>query len=162
MTYDSLTVANTLISKMSGLTNIQLQKLLYFAHAKYLLLTDGKEGLVDEDFYAWEFGPVSKDLYHVAKGFGREPIKEPFSTFYISDIAGFSFMKKDPEFVPESDEQAIRAINETIQLFGNYRASDLVNKSHELGSPWAQVYDGNKNTTITNSSIYEYYRASGL
>ena len=43
------------------ITNLKLQKLVYYAQAWYLAFLD--KPLFDEDFEAWVHGPVNRDLY---------------------------------------------------------------------------------------------------
>ena len=55
------------------ITNLKLQKLLYYAQAWYMVNFDGKK-LFDDDIEAWQFGPVIKSIYNLFKDFGRKPI----------------------------------------------------------------------------------------
>src|SRR5262249_51853966 len=54
------------------LTQIPLQKILYFAHA-WFLARRGRP-LVDEEFEAWEYGPVVRSIHEQFKRFGDAPI----------------------------------------------------------------------------------------
>lgn len=76
--YDARAVANALLDRAeaSGMavTNLALQKLVYFAHG--LMLTRHGRALVDGYFEAWEHGPVHPVLYGAFKHSGREPIAE--------------------------------------------------------------------------------------
>eukprot|EP00826_Nyctotherus_ovalis_P042107 TRINITY_DN4299_c0_g1_i16.p2 TRINITY_DN4299_c0_g1~~TRINITY_DN4299_c0_g1_i16.p2 ORF type:complete len:120 (+),score=6.22 TRINITY_DN4299_c0_g1_i16:161-520(+) len=44
------------------ITNLKMQKLLYYAQGTYLALKDEK--LFDEDLVAWTHGPVVKEIYY--------------------------------------------------------------------------------------------------
>jgi uncharacterized phage-associated protein len=46
------------------LSNLQMQKILYLAHMVYMDKNSG-EPLVDEDFQAWDYGPVLPSLYYI-------------------------------------------------------------------------------------------------
>jgi uncharacterized phage-associated protein len=58
----------------SFISNLKLQKLVYYTQAWHLALHDLP--LFDEDFEAWVHGPVIPDLYHTYKHFGWKPIQE--------------------------------------------------------------------------------------
>lgn len=53
-----------------SVTNLKLQKLLYFLEALYMVETN-EDYLYNEDFYAWNFGPVSNIVYNEYKFFGK-------------------------------------------------------------------------------------------
>jgi len=56
----------------SFLSNLKLQKLVYYAQAWHLALHDTP--LFKEDFEAWVHGPVIPELYQEYKKFGWQPI----------------------------------------------------------------------------------------
>ena len=51
-------------------TNLQLQKILYIAHMVYAGKNNGKRLIADDDFEAWDYGPVLSGLYHRISVFG--------------------------------------------------------------------------------------------
>ena len=53
-------------------TNLSLQKLLYFTHAEFLTATE--RPLIRHNFEAWEYGPVLPYVYREFKSFGADPI----------------------------------------------------------------------------------------
>jgi uncharacterized phage-associated protein len=58
----------------SFISNLKLQKLVYYAQAWHLALHE--KPLFDEDFEAWIHGPVIPELYHHYKHFSWKPIQE--------------------------------------------------------------------------------------
>jgi uncharacterized phage-associated protein len=58
----------------SFISNLKLQKLVYYAQAWHLGLYD--RPIFDEDFQAWVHGPVIPELYQAYKHFGWKPIQE--------------------------------------------------------------------------------------
>jgi uncharacterized phage-associated protein len=58
----------------SFISNLKLQKLVYYAQAWHLALHHTP--LFQEDFEAWVHGPVIPELYQKYKGFGWKPILE--------------------------------------------------------------------------------------
>ena len=73
--YDPRAVANLLLDTADefgvDVTNLALQKLLYFAHGHFLKQIG--QPLVQGAFEAWNNGPVHPAIYHAFKGAGREP-----------------------------------------------------------------------------------------
>ena len=76
----------------SYISNLKLQKLVYYSQAWHLALHD--QALFDEDFEAWVHGPVIPGLYHSYKHFGWKPIQEeitldlPEATLsYLKEVA---------------------------------------------------------------------------
>jgi uncharacterized phage-associated protein len=54
------------------ITNLALQKLLYFAHALFLI--ERKRPLISGYFEAWEYGPVHPTVYQAFKSARDKPI----------------------------------------------------------------------------------------
>lgn len=65
-----LAVANSMGDYLS---NLKLQKLVYYTQAWHLAMFDS-DTLFDEDFQAWIHGPVLVKLYNDYKTFGFRPI----------------------------------------------------------------------------------------
>ncbi len=113
-------------------TNLTLEKLLYFYEAIYMVIS-GDERLFNEEFYAWDFGPVNKIVYNKYKKFGRASLPDtlttdidPINNYYISIL---------------------------YSLFKDYTAFDLVSLSHSEGSPWDEINKESKGNPIDKSEI---------
>ncbi len=65
------------------LTNLKLQKLLYYAQAWHLALKG--EALFEEDFQAWVHGPVLLSQYHRFKEYKWMPIQDEVAAPEVSD-----------------------------------------------------------------------------
>ena len=122
-------------------TNLKLQKLLYFLEAIYMINTKENK-LFDEEFTAWDFGPVNKELYDKYKINGREslPVNENIS---INPI----------------NEEYIKVL---FRLFGSFSAFQLVAVSHGPGSPWDEInkkYNGeiDRNVVIDKLQTKEWF-----
>lgn len=60
-----------------NLTNLELQKVMYFSFGEYLVKKGFNEtitNLYDEKFQGWQYGPVIKSVYQKYRLFGRYPI----------------------------------------------------------------------------------------
>ncbi len=99
-------------------TNLMVEKLLYFLEAIYMVMTD-EDYLFNEDFYAWNFGPVSDRVYQEYKYFGNLPI-----------------ILEENVNIPKKNEIYVEHLYEMFSDFSSY---DLVNLSHSKGSPWYEI-----------------------
>lgn len=131
-----LAKANTESSEESDISNLKLQKLVYYAQAFHLAIFESS--FFNEDFEAWTHGPVCPSLYHKYKGYGSSPI--PFD----SNIDLSIFTNEQLELLDE--------VNET---FGQYSAWRLRNMTHEE-SPWLEKEE--TAGIIEKSTMMEFYK----
>ena len=116
-------VANCFIELASNedendLTNLKLQKLLYFAQGHYL--AKEKQPLFEEPIEAWSLGPVVKDVYNQFKHCGAFPI-----TAFDKGVEKSTLPKETKGFIGEIWEE-----------YGKYSAEHLVDLTHSDNSPW--------------------------
>ena len=80
--YDPRAIANLMLDEADRrgwmITNLALQKLLYFAHGIHL--TKEKQPLVSGYFEAWQYGPVHPAVYRAFKPSGAAPISTRVDT----------------------------------------------------------------------------------
>ena len=123
-----------------GLSNLKLQKLLYFA--QMVALGAHEKEIVREDFQAWALGPVNSDLYHEAKIYGSRPV-ESLPTIVGHGPVGLS---KD-------------LLDEVLDSMGGMTVGDLIRISHWSGGAWAKNYvKGDKSRVIPKADMAEEYR----
>ena len=101
-------------------SNLKLQKLLYFVRAEFLANT-GKP-CFPEDIEAWDFGPVVPEVYHKYKVYGSLCIP-----YMDSGLIG--------RIAP--DDQ--RRINGIVDKCTQYTASQLAEITHRQ-TPWIEAY----------------------
>lgn len=126
-------------------SNLQLQKILYFLQLVYCRTQGGRALLFPEPFQAWPYGPVLPDIYHEYSEYGGRAIEKSYAN-------GISF---------GSNDGVVAFINEGVDLLSKKSPWDLVRISHAQGSPWHQVYrDGvGYKAEIDNALIVEAARA---
>ncbi len=117
-----------------GITNLKLQKVLYFVQAYYLAKL-GKP-IFSDNLEAWEYGPVVPSVYRKYKSNGSNPI--------ISE--------EDKSSLTEEDKSIIKSIWNT---FGGYSASRLVDITH-AHAPWKEA-NQMPSKIISHRSLKEYY-----
>lgn len=96
----------------TGITNLQLQKVLYFTIVnglnQNLINNEWLEHEYDDPFLVWRYGPVVEDIY------------ERYSIFGASKI-----------FIPQEENDNYRMLNDIIDNLLQENVFDLVNKSHK-------------------------------
>lgn len=121
------------------ISNLKLQKLLYYAQGCFLAVTDLP--LFNDDIVAWQHGPVVESVYQIYRHNGANGIefKEDFD---------FSFFSKE-----END-----LLSEVYDVFGQYSAWKLRNMTHEE-DPWKETP---LNSIIPIEKIKTYFKKEYL
>ncbi len=74
-------LANYILKNSSKrLSNLELQKYLYLIEIEYIKKFD--KHLIDDDFIAWVYGPVSEDVYWKFRDYGANSITIPDDEIY--------------------------------------------------------------------------------
>ena len=135
-------VINYCIEIGNPITNLKLQKILYFLDMTYLVNTRVK--LIDDEFFeAWQYGPVIQNVYDKYSSYAASPIET---------------MQKFDEELPANYK--VNILNKIARL-SNTRVWDLVEISHKKGSPWDITYNnGLGNHNIIENSLLEQYANS--
>lgn len=128
-------------SKLDGdlISNLKIQKLLYYAQAWYL--ANYKKPLFQDDFEAWELGPVIPSVYRHYKIFKSNPIKYKNGNMDITEEKA-KFTKKE-----------IKYLEDFYNQFIEYSAHLLINSAHNE-KPWKIAYP---NQIITKNSMQSFY-----
>lgn len=134
MSLDPRAVANRILDIRCGFgketTNLELQKLLYFSHAKHLFLLDAP--LVKGVFEAWRNGPVNPSVYRAFKDSGKNAIKKRAKR---RDYRTRAYVDFDVQF-PQATDQLIQ---DTVKKLSSFTAWELVELSHAPNGPWDYV-----------------------
>ncbi len=131
------------IGKMSdwSKSNLEIQKILYIAHM--LHLGNWQKRLVQEHFQAWDLGPVIPVLYHKAKIFGADPVKNIFRS--VSDLDGSQ---------PEA-----KTLHSTFNIVCGHTGGQLVAITHCKYGAWYKNYQpGALHVVIPNEDIIEEFK----
>lgn len=121
------------------MTDLKLQKMLYFAQCWHLVRYD--RPLFQNTIEAWEHGPVVPDVYMEYKEYKNNPIR-------ASQVDYDAFTSCEFE-----------TITDVFAYYSRYSASGLREMSHQYDSPWANVYKpGVKHLEITIESMKDYYK----
>lgn len=124
------------------ISNLQLQKLVYYAQAWHLAIYD--EPLFDEPIEAWVHGPVIPSLYHKFKDFQWNPID--------CDIGEVKLPRK-----------VVEHLDEVIEVYGGFAGWELERLVHSE-EPWQKArgsipHDEPSDAVIPHEYMKDYYRA---
>lgn len=146
--HDPRAVANAMIAFAAlrdiPLWNVSIQKLLYFAHASFLVRKN--RPLVKGCFEAWEFGPVSRPVYDALKKYGREPVNLP-----ITRTDPFSGETTQPAM--SSDIEAVDEVESVMRTMSHLSPSQLIRLSHVDEGAWSVVWNKSKTGATLGNRI---------
>ena len=141
--YKALDVARYVINYCNqnhiGISNLKLQKVLYFIQAEFLVSNSGEDACFNDRIEAWDFGPVVPSVYRHYKLYGSANIPATSAITY-RDILPW-------------DRDLIDGM---IKKTAPYSAAELVQITHNQ-APWKDAYIPGLNREITQKSIYDYF-----
>lgn len=121
--YTALELSKYVVSKCidngSPITNLQLQKILYYIQKNFL---SRNTVAFPDDIEAWQFGPVVPNVYYYFCGYGAMPI----------------FLPVKAGVIDTNDAVYIDRIVESKRVLNPW---DLVEETHKPGGAWEQVYN---------------------
>jgi uncharacterized phage-associated protein len=125
-------------SNDADLTNMKLQKLLYYAQGRYLAETE--KPLFDDEIEAWSHGPVVPSVYHAFKDNGPGDIP-PAADFEFSSI----------------DRDTTKFLQKIWNTYGGIATWKLRNMTHNE-DPWAKRFaDAEKNVVIPKDALRDWF-----
>lgn len=159
MSYKVLDVCRHIINysneKGYGISNLKLQKILYFVQAYFLIDKKKQHPCFDEKIEAWDFGPVVPVAYHEYKAYGSGNIPT-IKSYMLINKNNFWDSKRvefNDNIIKDEDKKLIDSV---VDNFHEYSATDLVSLTHEQ-TPWINAYKRYENNEITTKAIKEYF-----
>tara|TARA_R100000406_G_C3028054_1_gene102459 strand:- start:50 stop:508 length:459 start_codon:yes stop_codon:yes gene_type:complete len=123
----------------NSVTNLQVHRLLYIANMIYL--GDYNKRLINEDFEAWEYGPVLSIVYQRFKHFGVGRICPEYDVSQDID-----------KFKPE-----VELLQNIWDSFRHRSGTSLIAFTHQDFGAWKKVYQAGLNKIIPDDLIIEEY-----
>ena len=154
---DARAVANRIleVAERHGvrLTNLKLQKLLYFAQGRSIV--ERNLPIISGEFEAWQYGPVHPIAYAAFKHFGAEDITRP--------AEAFDPVRRTSRPIPIVPDPTVdRYVDAVVSSLGRLTAGQLVELTHVKGGPWARTieeadYSANLGLKIRNETIRRHF-----
>lgn len=127
-------IVNRSIDKDKPVSNLQLQKMLYFSHID--VLKAGKGKLIDDSqFEAWDYGPVVREVYNEFSPYGATKLT-------IKEDVSENLDKEIKDIVDKSIDKCIKKA-----------PWELVKESHQEGGPWHKAYKKGEKNIISDKDI---------
>lgn len=154
--YKALDIARYVINfcnaKNLSISNLRLQKLLYFIQANFIL--HNHKPCFDDTIECWKYGPVVPNVYSTFRTYGSDSIPT------IEKILIFNFSKSKIEwetFNFEFDNELDKAlVEDVIMQAKNKTTSELINISHNQ-SPWRDNYKEGYKRELPIEDMYKYF-----
>ncbi|MCV86824.1 DUF4065 domain-containing protein [Listeria monocytogenes] len=160
-TYQADSIAGYIINyckvKNYEINNLKLQKLLYYAQAKFLV--EKSRPLFKENIEKWKLGPVVPEIYRLYKNYGAKNIHSPEERLEIifNKEGGFKFENIKLEQIKSEDKQLLNLV---IDKFAPFNPFDLVNMTH-AHEIWKKdekkIQDGETHLQYTIDEIREFF-----
>ena len=142
--HKALTIAKYLLSLQDddagdAVSNLKLQKLLYYSQGYWIGLHGVEHPLFHEDIYAWKHGPVVKSVYNHYSDFGREALPD--------------------EKMPTSmTSYTIDFLNTIYREYGRFSAWALREMTHRE-APWLDNYEADtRNIVISHNDLHKFFQ----
>ncbi len=131
-------IANTDISQGETISNLKLQKMLYYLQGFFIAVFDKK--LFEEPIEAWQYGPVVREAYSHFKKCGSSSISIGEEINIIE--------------LPQDEDELFR---EVMEEYGQFSAIKLMNMTHEE-LPWKRTFSENPQGEISYELLKEYFK----
>ncbi len=141
MAYPAAAIANEFFwlaeQGAEPLTQMQVQKLVYFAHGWNLAITG--EPLINERVEAWEYGPVVKSLYKDLREYGSGPIGRPLVEPDWESLNSLITPTIDDGPDPDTNDFTKALVQKIWDTYGRFKAFQLSEMTHVPDSPWSEA-----------------------
>ncbi len=136
--YKPIDIANWFICDLNNktgasVTNLKLQKLLYYAQAWTIVFFN--KALFDEDFQAWAYGPVLTSIYYNFKDLGNNVI--PAGRHKVPDL---------------ENTEIEELLKEVLSVYGDKSGYHLIELTHNE-KPWIEARGNLSSEEKCNSII---------
>ena len=152
----------------SGLDPMKMQKLVYFAHGWHLAFKGAP--LIEDEFQAWDYGPVVPTLYHEFKKWGREKIGQPAQTWEVEktqDGIVVGVYPRHPSLddykdaMSDIDMKFVKdLLTKTWKTYKSFSGVRLSRLTHIKDGPWdnaRQANPGLRSVGIPNGDIKKHF-----
>lgn len=158
----AMDLADYIIIKANELSkpvsNLMLQKVMYYLNVMYLLSNNNKENplVSDANFERWDYGPVIRDVYNEYSSYGSSEIDIPSQHIKLESGEDNKLEIKSYNLDAKDMEKSTRDfIDENIVKLLEFRNPfDLVNESHKE-KQWKEL---GTNDNYSNGESLAFYK----
>ncbi len=125
------------------LSNLKLQKLMYYCQAYHLAITD--KPLFKDDIQAWRYGPVVPSIY------------EKYKEYKNNIISPSEIRRKDRTNNNLLNSLAVGIISQVLNGYGRLNAIRLMQMTH-AEDPWKNAYNEGECSVIRKEVMQKYYK----
>lgn len=156
--YDVLDISryiiNYSIEEGKSISNLLLQKILYYIQAAFLV--EKNRACFKENIIHWSYGPVIEEAYYEFKRYGNNGIsnqKEYLKFYYDNKSISMKYEVQtfDNKCIENNDKELI---NKVVRLYWNCNPFALVHKTHQE-DPWKNT---SQNEVMEIESIKKYFK----
>lgn len=139
-----------------GLTQLQIQKLVYIAHGWNLAVSG--EPLTSVEPEAWDRGPVYRDLRNKISHIGSKRLTRKIHENDDNPFAVFASENRGREIVANLNNTEEKIVSLVWNRYGHLHGFTLSDLTHEPDTPWHEVYHSRgRNAAIPNTVIERHY-----
>jgi len=140
----------------AGLTQMQIQKLVYIAHGWTLALTG--EPLTAIEPEAWDRGPVYPELRDKISHVGSKPLRDTIRENDENPIAALGSAPRGAAIRSEFNSDETTIIDRVWKRYGHLHGFSLSDLTHAQGTPWHKAYsERGRNSPIANEDTKGHY-----
>lgn len=150
-------IINYAYENEESITNLKLQKILYFLYGSYYAMTC--EELFSDSFEAWAYGPVVRSSYINYSIFGAEtiPPHNNYLNLLFDKEVGYNSELNEQFYIKLFNDKTMDLINDTLDVLIKLPAMKLVEISHKEGGPWSKFYERGNKKLIKKDYLLEYF-----
>ena len=139
-----------------GLTQLQLQKLVYIAHGWTLAFCN--QPLTASEPEAWDRGPVYPELRNKISHEGSKPVSRLVHENDGNPFAALASEDRGAEITGQFSDIETQIINLVWGRYGHLHGFTLSDLTHQDGTPWHKAYHTQgRNLAISNTEIETHY-----
>lgn len=139
-------------------SNLMLQKVMYFLNVMYLISNNDKEMplVSDSNFERWDYGPVIKDVYNEYSSYGSSKIIVPSEHKKLVNGKGNNLEIKSFKLDVTKINQSIRSfIDENIGKLLKFKDPFILVKESHKENQWKVL---NPNDKYNNEDSLAFYK----
>lgn len=141
-----------------GLTQLQIQKLVYIAHGWTLAVCD--EPLTSELPQAWDRGPVYPELRSRLAYAGSNKITKMIQEHDNNPFIFLQDQNRGQEYHADLNNVEKSIIEQVWQNYSGFDGFELSNLTHKVGTAWQITYSKyGRNIEIPNNLTKKHYKS---